>query len=68
MAASKKPLGVPSLHGMPAAGTKRIGVARFAAYYGLPLYRHSALHGHRRSPLARGATKDAWRHKGQGKA
>lgn len=68
MATSKKPLGIISIHGSPAAGSKHIGVARFAAYYHLPLYRHPALHGHRRSPLAKGATRDAWKHKGQGKA
>lgn len=58
----------PSIHGTPAAGTKHISVARYAATHGLKLYRHPALHGHRRSPLAKGATKDAWKHKGQGKA
>ena len=68
MASTKKAPGIVSIHGTPSAGTKRISVSRFAAYYHLPLYRHPALHGHRRSPLARGATKDPWKHKGQGKA
>lgn len=58
----------PSIHGTPAAGSKHISVGKWASTHHLGLYRHPALHGHRRSPLAKGATKDPWKHKGEGKA